>query len=499
VTGYLKRLARALVAYQVADLVSKVMAVLLLPVYTRYIDPSGYGVVELLANSVIFASIVVRFGMIESFLRFHFSDEDPERRLALARRAVAFLLLTTTVVAAALGAGAGPLSRLILGHRDTATFLVAVLGLWTFTNLELAYGLLRVTERIRAYALASLANVIMTIAASVVLVVGFHDGPRGLLIANYGASTVVLVALWVSMRADLAPRSVPRVERLSVLLGFGLPTVPAEASVYALSVLDRYFIQFSRGAAAVGLYSIAIKLAGTVAFLVRAFQYAWPPLAYSVRDDAEAARVYGLVATYYLLLSGWVVAALALLGRWVLRLLAAPRFYPAHGALAWVALGWALYGLWVVFLVIAGRAKVTTRNFPASLVGLAVNVGLLFALVPGLGITGAGIALCGAYLAMLTVMHLLTRRAFAVDFEWARIAHLSAVYAAVAVGGELLAPTHGALGLVVRLALVAAMPAVLAGTGFLRDQELAGLRSGMRLIRRGRVSAAVAPGEPGRP
>ena len=103
-----------------------------------------------------------------------------------------------------------------------------------------------------------------------------------------------------------------------------------------------------------------------------------------------------------------------------------------------------------MFLVIAGRAKVTTRNFPASLVGLAVNVGLLFALVPGLGITGAGLALCGAYLAMLTVMHLLTRRAFAVDFEWARIVHLSAVFAAVAVAGELLAPTHGAAGLLIR-------------------------------------------------
>jgi O-antigen/teichoic acid export membrane protein len=500
VTGYLKRLARTLVAYQVADLVSKVMAVLLLPVYTRYIDPSGYGVVELLANSVIFASIVVRFGIIESFLRFHFSDEDAERRQALARRAVAFLLVTTTIVAAALAAAAGPLSRLILGHRDTATFLVAVLGLWTFTNLELAYGLLRVTERIRAYALASLANVIMTIAGSVVLVVGFHDGPRGLLIANYGASTIVLVALWLSMRSELAPRSVPGVERLRVLLGFGLPTVPAEASVYALSVVDRYFIQFSRGAAAVGLYSIAIKLAGTVAFLVRAFQYAWPPLAYSVRDDAEAARVYGLVATYYLLLSGWVVAALALLGRWVLRVLTAPRFYGAHGALTWVALGWALYGLWVVFLVIAGRAKVTTRNFPASLVGLAVNVGLLFALVPGLGITGAGIALCGAYVAMLTVMHLLTRHAFAVDFEWARILHLSIVYAGVSVAGELLVPSHGAAGLLIRVVLVAAMPAILAATGFLHDQELAGLRSGMRVIRhRGRAPAPapVVPGEPG--
>ena len=50
---------------------------------------------------------------------------------------------------------------------------------------------------------------------------------------------------------------------------------------------------------------------------MRAFQYAWPPLAYSVTDDAEAARLYGLVTTYYVLVSGWAVAGLALLGRWV--------------------------------------------------------------------------------------------------------------------------------------------------------------------------------------
>jgi O-antigen/teichoic acid export membrane protein len=216
-----------------------------------------------------------------------------------------------------------------------------------------------------------------------------------------------------------------------------------------------------------------------------------------VRDDAQAARVYGLVTTYYVLVSGWVVGALALLGRWVLRILAAPRFYPAHGALTWVALGWALYGLWVVFLVIAGRAQVTTRNFPAALVGLAVNVALLFALVPGLGITGAGLALCGAYLAMLAVMHLLTRHAFAVDFEWARIAHLAAVFGALSVAGELLAPTHGAGGLLIRLALVLAMPAVLALTGFFHAEELAALRSAAALVRRrGQPPAPMSPTEP---
>jgi len=492
VIGYLKRLGRSLAAYQVADVVSKFIAVLLLPVYTRYIHPAGYGVVELLANGVIFISIVVRFGMIEAFLRYYFTDSDQRRRDALARRAVLFMLIVTTLLAAALAGAAAPLSKLVLGFRDVPTFLIAVLGLWAFTNLELAYGLLRVDERLRAYTTASLINVGLTVAASLVLVVGLGKGARGLLLGNYGASTLVLLGLWWTMRARLLPRrGAPRTrgagaERLAVLLRFGLPTVPAEASVYALSIIDRYYIYHHRSPTLAGLYSIAVKLAGAVAFIVRAFQYAWPPLAYSVSDDADAARLYGLVTTYYALISGWVVAGLTLLGRWIVRLLAAPSFYGAYKALPWLALGWALYGLWVVFLVIAGRAKVTTRNFPAALAGLAANVALLLALVPQLGIAGAGIALCGAYAVMLGVMHALTRRAFAVRFEWRRLMQLAAVMGGVAVAGDLLLPTHGAVGLITRAAAFAAIPGLLWITGFAHPQELGQARQAIeRAIRRG--------------
>jgi O-antigen/teichoic acid export membrane protein len=482
VSGYLRRLVSSLGAYQLADVVSKFMAVLLLPVYTRYISTSGYGVVELLANGVIFISIVIRFGIIEAFLRYHFTDSDQERRDALARRATGFLLVTTTIVAAVLAALAQPLSKLVLGHHDAGTFLVAVLGLWTFTNLELAYGLLRVDERLRAYATASVSNVLLTIAASLVLVVGLGDGARGLLLGNYGASTVVLFALWWTMRKRLRPRRV-HAEPLALLMRFGLPTVAAEASVYALSLIDRYYLYHARSPAVAGLYSIAVKLAGAVAFIVRAFQYAWPPLAYSVRDDRQAARLYGLVTTYYVFVSGWVVAGLALEGRWVVRLLAAHSFFGAYRALPWVALGWAMYGLWVVFLVIAGRAKVTTRNFPASLAGLAANVVLIVVLVPPLGIAGAGIALCGAYLAMLTAMYALTRRVFAVRFEWRRLIQLCLVMGGFAAAGDVLLPTHGLVGFVSRAAVFAAIPPVLLATGFVHPQELSRLRA---LLARGR-------------
>jgi O-antigen/teichoic acid export membrane protein len=385
-----------------------------------------------------------------------------------------------------LAAAAGPLSKLLLSHRDVPIFLVAVLGLWSFTNLELAYGLLRVDERRRTYMVATLTNIAITIAASIVLVVGAGLGARGLLLANYGASTVVLLGLWWTMRGRLLRRGETG-ERLRLLLGFGLPTVPAEASVYALSIVDRFYIYHQRSAYVAGLYSIAVKFAGAIAFIVRAFMYAWPPLAYSVTDDDEAARLYGLVTTYYVVVSGWVVAGLSLESRWLLRLLTTHKYLGAYRAVPWVSLGWAMYGLWVVLLVVAGRAKVTRRNFPAALTGLLANVVLLILLVPSSGIAGAGGALCGAYLAMLAVMHFLVRRAFRAAFEWRRLAQIVLIMGGLTAAGDLALPTSGAVGFLTRGLVWVAIPLALYVTRFAHQQELARARRLVLAARRGGV------------
>jgi putative polysaccharide biosynthesis protein len=163
------------------------------------------------------------------------------------------------------------------------------------------------------------------------------------------------------------------------------------------------------------------------------------------------------------------------------RLLAASRYFDAHKALPWLALGWALYGLYLVFVVIAGRARMTSRIFPAAATGLAVNIALLVLLVPrtgaGLGIAGAGLALCGAYAAMLVAMYLLTRRLFKVGFEWGRLAHLVAVLAGVAVSGELLLPTDGLAGLLERVAWLGLVPVLLLLTRFFHAHEVDAARA----------------------
>jgi O-antigen/teichoic acid export membrane protein len=482
---YLRRLARTGAAYQVGEAMAKVVAVGLLPVYTRALGPGGYGTADLLLTLVILSSIVIRLGLVEAFVRFYYLDEDPRRRDRLARAATAVVALTTTAAAGVVALLAGPLSELVLGFRDAGLMAITALGLWAYTNLEMAYALLRVDERADTFLRASLVNVALTIGLSLYLVVARDQGARGLLAGNFAASAVVLLGLWVLLRRRIG-LWVDR-EQLPVLLRFGLPTVPAEVSVFALNLVDRAYLYRLESPRTAGLYSLAVKLAAVVIFVTRAFQYAWPPLAYSIRDDREAARFYALVATYYVLFTGMIVAALTLLGRWAVRLLAAPGFFAAHEALPWVALGWALYGLFLVLVVMAGRARVTTRNFPAAAVGLAANAGLLFVLVPPLGIAGAGLALCGAYVVMLALMYVFTRRLFAVGFEWARLAQLVAVIGGLTAAGDLLLPTTGVAGFAERAVVLAAIPAVLAATRFFAPEERARMRA---LVRRMSPAAA---------
>ena len=201
--GHLRRLTRTALAYQVSDLVSKPLAILLLPVYTRHLTRSDYGTAELVAAGVVFASIVVRLGIGEAFVRYHYEQKDAAARDALARRSVLSLLAVSTGVCLFVVALAEPISRLVLGYSDTTIIEIAALGLWAFSNLELAQALLRVEEKAAQYALFSVTNVLLTVGLTVWLVVFRNDGANGLLFGNYAASAVVLVALWIWERDRL--------------------------------------------------------------------------------------------------------------------------------------------------------------------------------------------------------------------------------------------------------------------------------------------------------
>lgn len=487
---YIKRLVTTGASYTASSVIAKLIAVALLPVYTRFLSPSDYGSAEVLLASVIVISIFVRFGIVEALMRFYYRFDTPQERDSAVRASFTFLLVTSTAGALVAAWLAGPLSELFLGKRETELMLITVFGFWIFTNYELLLSLFRLDERARDYFLASLANVLLTVALTVWLVVAQEQGAKGLLLGNFLGSAALYLVLVVVQRRRIGFSINGGL--LMPMLRFGVPTMPAEISIFSLNFIDRFILARSVGLAEAGLYSIAVKFSQVVTVLVRAFQLAWPPLAYSIKDDDEARRVYAVIVTYYVLVCSMVVVGLALLSRWLLRLLVAEQFFDAYKAIPLVATGVTLYGLYLVLVVIMGRVGRTEYNFPVSGVAMLVNIGLNLVLVPDYGIVGAGVALSFSYLLMLALMYFVSRRYFSVPIQWLRLAHIVALALALVAIGELLAPTSGAVGLLLRTALLLSFPVILYLTGFLHARERERLRG---LVRKMSLSKMSQSGE----
>jgi len=500
-SGYLRRLATTGAAYTAASVLSKLIAVALLPLYTRFLTPADYGAAEVLFAAAVAASIVIRFGTIEALLRFYYKDgEDPSEVL---RSSFAALFWFSTLAALLLLPLAGPISEALLStdgldpaearalNEEAAGLVrISVGGLWVLTLFEFLLTIFRLEERARAYFTTTMLSVLAAIGLTVVLVVGDDEGARGLLLGSYASGFAFVVALIFVHRRRLSlffDRAL-----LRRLLRFGLPTMPAELSLYLLNFVDRIIIVRTLGLAEAGLYSLAVKFAQGVNVLVRGFQLAWPPLAYSIRDDDEARRAYAAIVTWFVAACAFVVVGMWLLSRWIVRTLAAPEFFDSYEAIGLIATGVTLYALYMVLLVILGRTGRTEFNFPATAAALVANVALNLLLVPPLGIVGAGLALVASYVVVVGLMYVFTQRLFPVPYEWGRLGRILLLSAALVGLGELLLPTEGAPGLIARVLVWLAYPFALLLARFFTDEErgwLALLRRPRELVGRYRAAA----------
>jgi O-antigen/teichoic acid export membrane protein len=472
----LRRLLRHSAIYGLGGLVSRVLAILLLPLYTRYLTPADYGAVEtLVALSAVLVTIL-RAGVGTAFFRFWFDSPDAAHRRTVLRTSFWWTMTSAT---AGLAAGlllAGEISALFFEEDRTTLVRVAFLALWAQMNYEQLTAVFRVEERSTSFVLASLVNVVITIGASVVLIVVLELGAVGLVLGNVSGTLAVWSALLLYRREQLGlefDRALFReMER------FGLPLVPSGLALWTTNFSDRFFLVTLADTTEVGLYSIGVRLASALTLLFVAFRTAWPAFAYSIDDDREAKRTYAFVLTYLLLLASWAALALGLLSPWLVRLLTTEPFYESSRVVAPLAFGSALWAGYLVIVIGVGRVRKTRFNWVVTGSAAVVNVTLNLLLIPPFGMMGAAAATIAAYGTMFAGMTWRAQRLFPVPYQWRRVATLGAAAVGLTVLGKALdVPLAGAI------ALVAVYPLVLFPLGFYLPAERARLRTaGRRLV-----------------
>jgi O-antigen/teichoic acid export membrane protein len=473
----LSRLGRHSLVYGLGGLVSRILAVLLLPLYTHYLTPADYGRIETLVAGVTVLTIVLRLGISSAFFRFWFDARDDDGRRTVLRTSFWFTMAASTAGLLAGVALAAPVSDLLFGDTGEADLVrAAFVLLWAQMNYEQLTAVFRVEERSTAFVLASLANVLVTVGATVLLVVVLEKGPLGVLVGNLSGTLLVYVALLGYRREQLG------LELDSGLLRqmnrFGLPLVPTALFLWLTNFSDRFFLVTLADAAEVGLYSVGVRIASAMVLLLTAFRLAWPAFAYSIEDEGEARRTYAFVLTYLTVIASWTALALGLLSPWLVDLLAADAFAPASRVVAPLAFAAVAFGAYVVIAIGLGRARRTQFNWVVTGAAALVNVALNLALIPPYGMMGAAIATAAAYATMAAGMAWWSQRVYPVPYQWRRVATATAVALALVVAGKLLD-----LGLALCVLVVLAYPLALAAVGFYLPAERRAIGSRLRPAR----------------
>ncbi len=472
----LKRLVRHSAIYGLGGIVSRLLAVILLPLYTDYLPTSAYGQVEIVTAATAVLVIVLQLGISSAFFRFYFDTKDAAQRLVVVRTSFWFTMTMATVGLVIGLVFANPVGHALqLGHDPTLVRAGAV-GLWAQTNYQQLTALFRVEERSVAYAIASIANVLITVVAMVLAVAVFNWGATGLVVGNFIGTLAVYLVLVAYRREQLGLQFDRKLFRQ--MQTFGMPLVPSALALWAISFIDREFVAYYNGRGEVGIYSAAIKVASVITFVMLAFRTAWPAFAYSIEDDREAKRTYAFVLTYLLAAASWAALALGALAPWLVSLLTATQYHRAEKGVALLAFGFAIYAGYTVLAIGSGRARRTQLNWVVTGVGAAANVGLNFWLIPRYGMVGASISTAAAYVVLFIGMTIYAQSVYPVPYQWRRL--VTAVGAAVGLTVLARAP-H--LDFALSFALILVYPIVLALLGFYLPAERQRLRRLVPLTR----------------
>lgn len=466
----IRRLLTQSTLYGGALVASKLLVLLLLPVYTRTLTPTEYGVLGLLLTSAAVTTGVVALGLGTALVREAvLTDAHSPRTFAVTT--LLWHATTSAAVFALLAAFARPLAGLLLDDPDRAGWirLTALNALLNVIALA-PTSMLRVRERMGTLGLVRVGQFALLAGLNLAVLLVLDGGVGGLLVSEVVVAAIGAVALLLLARDDLGGR--PDREALGRLLRYGLPLVPAGIFGVALQAADRYVLNAHDLGDELGIYTMVYRFGFLLAVLVSALQLSWPQVMFPAAKEPDAPRRFG--HAYSLVIAAIVGLGVALIAATppVIALLTPPAYWTGIGLVPIVVVAYVLHGIHAVVGHVLYQTGHTGRVAVTLGVAAAANLGLNLVLVPTRGMWGAAEATLYAYVLLLGMTLVLSQRVFPVIFERGKLARIGgAALLAWGVGALVAAEPGSVRTWIGAVASVVTYPALLLATGTFSPAE----------------------------
>ena len=429
----LKQLGSDSLIYGLSGIITRMIGIFLIPIYTRLFVPKDYGVINLINTTFFLLGLLVVCALDTATGRWFYDSKETEDHKKTFGTWIWFQF-TLSVIIAIIIIILSPylVNKFFKEDGKPIYFILPAITLVTNMLPAIISNWYRVHRRPVATVIFSVSQTIVTIGLSVLFVIILRWHITGVFAALAISSLVFsLVALqqmlgWLNIKYF-------SIARLKPMLKYALPFIPAAIAYWLINSTDSYFLAFFKNKAEVGLFGIGASLAAGMALFTGAFQQAWGPFAFSIMNDDNAKEVYANVFLLFGYVMGLLAALLMLFAPEVLMLLTAPAYYEA----AWVAgiLGYNLVLIGFTYIASIGIsiAKVTAPYGYAMLFATILTIILDMLLIPKFGKEGSAIATVAAQLIVPAYLFYKGQKVYFIPYKYAEVLMAIAAMAFVVV------------------------------------------------------------------
>jgi O-antigen/teichoic acid export membrane protein len=411
----LKRLFKETLTYAVAGVISRMIGILLIPIYTRVFSPEQFGLFDILLTTstifVLLSGLQVETGVGRSY----YEAKEKGRHPHLVGTGLSLCFMGAMALWLILIVGYPFIPQQWIGNQSS--FLLAVaLSILPTQILNVAQIVLRMERMIKQFLILSIGEILTTSSFCVVTVVYGHFGIGGVVWSIFASKLfwMAIGAVW------LKPFYSFKFERAYAkeILVYSLPTVPNALVAWCQNSASRYILASAMTLAEVGLFGLAVRIGSPVAMLLIAFRMAWYSYSLEIMITKEFREKCAKMLDIYWLIGFPICAVVAATGELLIFLLASKTYMPAGGLTGFIVMGILWSGAQQIVGLGTDYVRKTYLAFVAFTVGAGTNILILLLTVKKWGIVGAGLASLAGHMGATVVLMLLSQKQHPMPFRY---------------------------------------------------------------------------------
>lgn len=394
-----KNLVKNTLIIGLGRLLPQAIAFLLIPLYTAFLSPAEFGIVDLVMGITALMVPLVTLQLEFSAFRYLI---DSRGDLHKSGRVVTSSLVTVIGMVAVLSS-----IYLIVGQFISIPYFYIILLSILFTILsnflsQIARGL---GENAK-YAQSSIVMALVTIAANILFIVVLGLGAEGMLIAIAIGAAVNCIFLSISINLGrYFKRSLFDADVSKELLKYSLPLVPGGIAWWVISTADRLLIAAILGVASNGIYAIAYKFPLILNSFFAIFNMSWTESAALHINSKDRNKFFSEVFNLTIKLFGSLAILIVAFVPLIFDILVNGEFREAYLYIPIMILGAFMSSMLSLYTSIYFAKKMTKDILSTVIVAALVSISLNALLLPLIGLYAAAISTLVAFGGMVIYRH----------------------------------------------------------------------------------------------